>query len=130
MIPVQITCRDFPCTESISTAVGQHVEKLEKFSKKILRCEVVLDRDHQHHRHGQIFHVQIHLHLARKHIIVNRESELNHAHEDFSVALRDSFRSARRKLEDEVQVRRGLVKRHTAIKRKQARDLTEQVSEA
>lgn len=114
MIETKITCRDFSCTESIRTQVSEQVEKLEKYYRRITRAEVTVELRHRHQRQGQIFHVQIVLHLPHEMIVVSREPEKDHAHENFSIALRDAFRCARRKLEDFVRIERGFVKKHSA----------------
>ncbi len=114
MIETKITCRGFSCTESIRTQVIYQVEKLEKFYKRISCCEVTVELRHRHQRQGQIFHVQIVMRLPHGDIAISREPEMDQSHEDFSVALRDAFRSARRKLEDQVRIERGFVKKHQA----------------
>ena len=110
MIPLQITCRGFSCTEAISKVVRDHVDQLEKFYQRILRCEVTLSQQHRHHHQGKFFHVHIQIQLSQRNIVINHEPERDHSHEDFPIALRDAFRAARRKLEDEIRIRRGFVK--------------------
>jgi ribosome-associated translation inhibitor RaiA len=112
MIETKVTCRGFSRTESIHAQVSHQVEKLEKFYKRISRCEVTVELCHRHKRLGQIFHVQIVMRIPNKDIAISREPERDQSHEDFSVALRDAFRCARRKLEDQVRIERGFVKKH------------------
>jgi hypothetical protein len=46
-----------------------------------------------------VFHVSLHLHLPGREIVVSRDPERNHAHEDIYVALRDACDAARSQLE-------------------------------
>jgi ribosome-associated translation inhibitor RaiA len=107
---LRLNCLGFSCTDEILANVEQHAWKLQHFYDRIAHCEVTIERGNGHGRNGRIFHVQIHLSIPGRDIYVNREAEKNHAHEDIHLSIRDTFKAARRKLEDEVRIRRGFVK--------------------
>lgn len=113
-LPLQITFRHMAPSEALTMDIRQKSKKLELFYKHILRCHVVVEEPHLHHRQGKIFHIKIHLTLPDDEIVVNRERALNHAHENPYVAVRDAFTAAKRLLQDYVRHRQRQVKRHEA----------------
>lgn len=98
--PLRITFRNMPPSKAVEMDVREKVEKLERVCHRITGCHVTIEEPHQHHQQGRVFHVKIGLFLPRKVIMINRESELNHAHEDPYVAIRDSFNAMKRKLQN------------------------------
>ena len=73
---------------------------------------VVVEAPHRHSHKGKMYHVRIDLSLPGREIVVGREPEQNHAHEDVYVAIRDAFNAAVRRLEDQTRKMRGDVKTH------------------
>jgi cold shock CspA family protein/ribosome-associated translation inhibitor RaiA len=110
MIPTKVICREFDLSEAMSDAIDKHIEKLEDYSKDLMHCEIVVTAPHRHHHKGKIYHINIRIHTRNGDIIVNHQPEKNHAHEDFYVSLRDSFRAARRMVEDHARKLRGPAK--------------------
>jgi len=111
-IPLQITFRDMDPSPAVYERVRQQVAKLEQFHERISGCRVVVEAHHRRHRKGKIYHVRIDLTVPGAEVVVSRDSELDHAHEDVYVAIRDAFDAARRQLEEITRVQRGAVKRH------------------
>lgn len=110
---LKVTCRGFSSTDSIRESVEEQAKKLQQYYPKLNLCEVTIDHGHGRQKQGRIFHVQVHLGVPGEDIFINREPEKNHAHEELSVAIRDAFKAARRKLDDQTQINRGYVKAHT-----------------
>lgn len=108
--PFKIQFRDIERSDKIYNAVWDHVDKLERFYDRIVSCEVVISAPHQHRQHGLIYHVQIRLYVPGEDIFINNEPELNGAHKDVFVAIRDAFDAAQRKLEDLIRRERAMVK--------------------
>ena len=103
MIPFEITYRDFPESESVSSAIEKQVAKLSKYaSDRAVSCHVVVGSPHRHHNKGHIYHIEVRLHVGDKDIVVNHEPEKDHANEDIMVAVRDAFGAAERQLKDYV----------------------------
>lgn len=93
----------------------ERIARLERFHDRIISCHVVVEAPHQHGRKGQLYHVRLVIAVPQGEIVVNREPELNHAHEDITVAIRDAFDAAQRQLEDHVRRLGGVhVKEHAA----------------
>ena len=111
MIAFKVTSRDIPLSDSMYAAVEKHVEHLERFSDRILHCEVILSRPHSHHqRKTRFHHVRIQLKLPRRAIIIDREKEKNMKHTSFRSALQDAFKLAERQLETEFKKLRDFSK--------------------
>ncbi len=98
-VPLQITFRDFPPSKAIAARVRQQAEKLNRFSNRIGKCQVVLEVPHQHHRHGNIYRVRINLTLPGEELVIDRSSQ-NQSHENLYIAIRDAFNAAQRKLKN------------------------------
>jgi ribosome-associated translation inhibitor RaiA len=116
-IPLQITFRGLPPSESIDGIVRQKAERLERFHQRIESCHVVIEAPPQHHRKGGTYRVNVKLAVPGGEITASRESGKNHSHEDVHVALRDTFAAAVRQLEDHVRLKRGDVKTHGVPRR-------------
>ena len=110
--PLQIEFLNMDRSESIEGAIRRHVEKLDRFAPDVMRCKVTMEAPHRHHAKGNLYHVSIDLHLPGTELVVDRNADLNHAHEDPLVALRDAVNAAARRLQDYVRVRGGKVKAH------------------
>lgn len=87
--------------------VRRWAAKLARVYERIGGCEVMIERPHQSQRHGQHVHVRIALAVPGPAIVISRDPELDGAHEDPYVAVRDAFRAARRQLELHVARLRG-----------------------
>ena len=111
-IPTKVTFKDMPVSDAMGAAAMRHCAELEQFHPRMTRCEVTIASPHRHHRKGRLYSVRVDLTVPGSEIVVNREHPINHAHEDPYVALRDAFRAARRRLEDDVRRRRLQVKSH------------------
>lgn len=101
---------------AVRSRIDTLVEGLERSEPRLIRCRVLIDSPHRHQRVGRRYHVRIELTVpGRRNLVINREPSKFHppaAHEELTVALQDAFEAARRKLEEGVRLRRGLVKEH------------------
>lgn len=112
--PVQITFRNMASSAALEERIRTLVEKLERFSGQITRCQIVVDAPHHgHHEQGGLFDFRIDISVPRKEIIIGRAHTRNPAHENAYVALRDAFRAARRQLQDYERIRRLEIKNHS-----------------
>jgi ribosomal subunit interface protein len=111
-LPLEITFRNMERSEALENKVRERAEKLDRFADHIMSCRVVVEAPHKHHQKGNLYHVRIDITVPGKEIVVSREPDQHHAHEDANVAVRDAFDAARRQLEDYVGHHRGNVKAH------------------
>jgi ribosomal subunit interface protein len=111
-IPLRITYRQLERSEAIDAAVREKAAKLERFAEQIIGCHVLIEIPHRHHHQGRLFHVKVNLTLPGGGLVVGRDPQEDHAHEDVYVAIRDAFDAVARRIEDYVRRRRADVKRH------------------
>jgi ribosome-associated translation inhibitor RaiA len=99
-----------------SDAIRQRAEtllqKLAHLTPDIMRGKMVIESRHRHHHQGNVYHVAIRLHLPGLDIEVSHDPELNHAHEDVYVAMRDACDAAKRQLKAHEARRSGKAARH------------------
>ncbi|TNE37104.1 MAG: HPF/RaiA family ribosome-associated protein [Alphaproteobacteria bacterium] len=112
---LQIVFEGFPPSDAVRARVQQEAEKLDQFFERIHGCRVVICESNKRKTHGNLFDVTVHLSMPDgRDIHINHNPSLDHAHEDVYVAIRDAFRAARRKLQDEARKMRGNIKQHDA----------------
>lgn len=111
-LPVQISYRELTPSETINAHIRDKVAELEQFYPRMISCRVMVETLHRHHRKGRLYHVRIELGVPGAQLVVSREHQLAHEHEDVNVAIRDAFAAARRKLEDFARRQRGDTKQH------------------
>jgi len=113
LLPLQITFRHMEPLPALEARVRELAAKLEKFSKHMVRCHIVLEPPAHHQHQGFLYDFMIDITLPDEQIAIRHSHPADHAHEDPYVALRDAFRAARRRLEDYERKRRHDVKTHT-----------------
>lgn len=102
-IPVDITFKEIGKSDALEARVREWVNKLERVYDRIVRCEVMIETPHRHHRNGRQFHVRVRLTVPGGEIVTSRDPGPDEAHEDAYVAIRDAFTAVRRQLEDHVR---------------------------
>ena len=113
-LPMQITCRHMDPSPALEQRIRELALRLERFSSRIMRCHVIVEAPHRHHRQGKLFEVHIHVTVPSGEYIARQEHRYRQSHEDVHVALRDAFDAVKRQLEDHERVRRGDVKQPSA----------------
>ena len=112
-VPLEIVFEGIDPSEFVEAKIRGEVDRLERFSDRITSCRVVVDAPHRHHKKGNLYLVRIHMTLpGGREVTINRNAHDKHAHEDAHVAIRDAFRAARRRLQDETRRAQGKVKVH------------------
>ena len=108
------TYRDVTPSAAVEAAIHERAAKLDEFFDRITGCRVVVESPHRHHHQGRLYHVRVGLAVPGRSIVVDREPDEHHQHEDVYVAIRDAFDAVRRQLEDYVRESRGFTKTHEA----------------
>jgi ribosome-associated translation inhibitor RaiA len=110
-IPMKITFHGLNRSEHLEESIRDWAAKLESVYQRISRCDVVVEAPHS--RQGPRYHVRIDITVPSGEIVVSRDPGSSEGHKDPYVAVRDSFRAARRQLEDHVRKNlHGDVKAH------------------
>lgn len=115
-VPLNIAYENgLEASPALQARIEREAARLERFSDRITACHVALVGRSGRRRHGDLFRVRLRLTVpGRADIIVDRNPDEDHAHEDPYVAVRDAFEAARRRLQDHVRRFSGAVKHHEA----------------
>ena len=100
--PVQLTFRDIPPTQSVTTHVERRAAKLDTFFPRIVKCHVVVEAPHRHSKHGKRFHVRIDLHVPGRELVITKNPD--ERKEEVHAAVDDAFGDAERALEEHARV--------------------------
>ncbi len=107
---------DFQGIESnaaIQDEVTEQIRQLEQRFGHIVSCRVVVKGPSQHHRNGGLHQVNIHLGLPDgKLVTVDHVPQDDERFADVRYALNNSFKRARRQLQEQVDRLRRDVKHH------------------
>jgi ribosomal subunit interface protein len=105
----QITYRHMEHSPAMDTRIVELAARLEGLDPRITTCHVVVDQVDRHKTKGNQFEVHIVLHVpGRGEVVATRRS-----HEDPYLAVNEAFDAVTRQLEEELEIQRGDVKRHT-----------------
>jgi ribosome-associated translation inhibitor RaiA len=96
-IPLQVTFRKMLPSPFVRERIRERTDKLEQFHHRVTGCRVVVEAPHRHHHKGKLYAT----------LASHRNPGQRHEHEDIYVALRDSFDSIERQLEDFARRKRG-----------------------
>jgi ribosome-associated translation inhibitor RaiA len=107
--PLQITFRSLDHSPVLDSDIRERAARLEHFHPNIISCQVRVEQLSRQHQKGNVYQVQIYLHVPEHDIAVDRDQD-----EDPYVAVREAFEAATRKLEDVARVHRHQVKAHSA----------------
>lgn len=116
-VPLQITFRHVTRSDDVEARVRERATRLDRLYDQIMTGHVVIDLPQQRHRKGKIFQVEIDITVPGRELVVNRDPQLNHAHEDVYVAIEDAFDVMERQLKEYARAVRGEVKRDVAAER-------------
>ena len=108
----EVTFRDVEASDALRQKIDQRIARLERYVDEIIGCRVVVDTPHRHKKKGKIYRVSIDVTVPGDEIVVNRNPEDDHSHEDVYVSVRDAFEAAERQLKEYASRRRGDDKRH------------------
>jgi ribosome-associated translation inhibitor RaiA len=98
--PLRITFRNMDPSPALETKIRESAARLEELGACITSCHVTVESSHRRQQKGRIFHVRIDVIVPGAEIAISRDPELDHAHEDARVAIRDAFDAAKRRLQD------------------------------
>lgn len=129
-LPMTVAFRGMNSDEWIETEIRTRAAKLDTYCRDIMRCHVVVEVPHQHHKEGNRFSVRIDLRVPDEEIAVTRGSNLHAAtkdldtrewvkqfdvegmRKDIRLVIKEAFDVARRRLQDHVRRHRLDVKTH------------------
>jgi ribosome-associated translation inhibitor RaiA len=105
----QITYRHMEHSAALDARIVELSGKLNELNPKITSCHVIVDEVDRHRTKGNLFEVHVVLHVPGRGEVVSTR----HAHEDPYTAVGEAFDAVTRELQDEIDIQRGDVKRHS-----------------
>lgn len=130
---VQITFRNLKSSADIEDWIREQVANLESLYNQIMKCHVTVEIPHTHHGKGSPHHIRIYLTVPGGQLEVKRQADLSSrlrhvrvtkmrkslevdaAHKDLRLAIRNAFHVAGRRLQDYARRQRGAVKVHDPL---------------
>lgn len=110
--PVEIDFQGMRGSPKLRAKIEEHVAELETRFGRIVSCRVVIKAPGGHHRTG-LHEVHIRLKLPNgREVNVRRLSHDDERYTDLDFALNDTFKRARRRLQDQVRRMEAQVKHH------------------
>ena len=104
-IPLNVTARRVELPPALEELIRRRVEKLERHSDRIIRCDVVVEGPGDRHESGGPYDVRLDISVPGSEIVVNQR-----AGETLRSAIDAAFRAAERQVEDYSRKQRGEVK--------------------
>lgn len=120
-LPLQIAFRNMQASDAVEARIRARAAALERFADDLVSCRVAVELQARHRHQGNLFRVRIDLKVPGRELVAGGGHDIDHAHEDVYVAIRDAFDAARRQLEDHARRRRGDVKTHRVPARRASR---------
>lgn len=112
-IPLDIRVIGMEPSDAVEAKIRQRAAGLERYSRRIIRCEVWVEAEHGHHRKGPFYGVRVRVAVPDYDILVDFQPP----QEDVYVAIREAFDAARRKLEDAERIRPSRTRGHEGRRR-------------
>jgi ribosomal subunit interface protein len=106
-IPLQVTFRKMLPSPFVRERIRERTDKLEQFYPRVTDCRVVVEAPHRRHQKGKLYAIAVEVKVPGGTLASHRNPGQHHEHEDVYVALRDSFDSIERQLEDFARRKRG-----------------------
>jgi len=114
-VPLEITFRDVPKTETIENLIQEKAAVLDRICDNLISCRVAVEKPHENQRVGNPFRVRITMRVPPGHeLVVRRESTEGELSDRLPTVIRDAFDAARRRLKKLVDRQQGEVKSHPA----------------
>lgn len=98
-LPLTIAAHDLELTEPIEAIIREKATKLEKFNGRVIGCHVTVQGPPKHHRNGSPYEVRIDLTVPGHEYVINHKTS-----PDLTVAVREAFDAARRKLDEDREL--------------------------
>jgi cold shock CspA family protein len=93
--------------------ISKHVSQLEERFGRIIAGRVVLKAPGGHHQKGGLYEVNIRLTLPEgREVVVGHTAQNDERYSDLNFSINDTFKRARRQLQDQVRKLQGQVKHH------------------
>lgn len=111
--PVQIDIQGMAASADVRSEIDRHVRQLEDRFGRVTAGRIVIRAPSHHHHTGGLFDISVHLALPDgRDVNVGHTRQNDERYADLAFALNDTFKRARRQLQDKVRRLQGQVKQH------------------
>ena len=109
--PGEIDFQDLTATAEVRATILRHVDELEEKYGRVTACRVMVKGPGTHHQTGGLYEISIKLALPNgREVNVSRTKQSDERHSDLTFAIANTFKRARRQLQDAARRMRGDVK--------------------
>lgn len=109
----QIDFQGMEPSDDVRTRIAERIARLEDRYGRITACRVVAKGPGGRHQSGGLYEFNIRLALPDgREVAIERTPHLDERFQNLDFALNDTFKRARRRLQDQVRRMRGKVKEH------------------
>lgn len=111
--PIEIDFQGMAANTGVRENIIKHVSQLEDRFGRIIAGRVVLKAPGGHHQRGGLYEINIRLTLPEgREVVVGHTAQNDERHSDLNFSINDTFKRARRQLQDQVRKLQGQVKHH------------------
>jgi ribosome-associated translation inhibitor RaiA len=82
ILPVQVSFRSLPHSDTIEAMVRQEAAHLDNYYNHIMGCRVMIEVPHRHRETVEQYHVRIYVTVPGGEIVVKREPSLHSRQQD------------------------------------------------
>jgi cold shock CspA family protein len=112
-IPLEVSFHGMSRSKSLETLIQNDITKLEKVCDNLISCRVGIKLEQKSRRTANPFRVRIEMRMPPGHdLVINHKSGLKEDSEDLPTTVRNAFRTAHRRLKQQVEKQRGARKTH------------------
>lgn len=97
---LQVSFHGMETSAALEARIRERFEQLERRCPGLTLCRVSIEKESRHHRTSNQFRVGLLLHRRGRDIVAGKGNAKDQGHADVYAALRDSFDSAERQLEE------------------------------
>jgi putative sigma-54 modulation protein len=116
--PLEISFHGLEKSDAVEARIRDKFRRLQQHFERITHARVVVETPRKHSPTAKVFHVKIEIGLpGQKPLVVSHEPEVDKARTDISLAIRDAFAAARRRLDDLAAKIKHPAKRERARRR-------------
>jgi cold shock CspA family protein len=111
--PIEIDFQGMAANPGVRDNINKHVSQLEERFGRIIAGRVVLKAPGGHHQKGGLYEINIRLTLPEgREVVIGHTAQNDERYSDLNFSINDTFKRARRQLQDQVRKLQGQVKRH------------------
>ncbi len=112
-IPLEISFHGLSRSDSIEEIIRSDVAKLERLCDRLISCHVGVKLDQHSSVSGNPFRVRVEMRIPPGHtLVVSNTSGVKEAADDLVTTVRNTFKSAHRRLQQLVEKQHGMLKSH------------------